>query len=285
MQKTFTLPSLAAIVLSLAAQAALGQVTATTVAPYDAELAFTVSGRIAKVTVAAGDHVEAGQVIAQLADEEQRIAIEAAEHEATSDVEIKIAQAELELAQHEVAEPTPPTPGGSVSKEQIAKIELRRKLAELKLQSVTAQHDYALKQLAQAKARLAQFELRSPVAGIVESAFASPGAFAASGQRIVRIVQNQTLWVDARIPSDRATALKIGDPAWVSVTPPTGGAPIAGKIIFLSQVIDARTDTRTVRIEIANSANLLIGAYVTVNLKAPAAGAVPVTPPPIAKDH
>ena len=62
--------------LLLVTTSAPGQIDATTRAPQDVTLAFTVSGRITALRVASGEKVQAGQILVDLDDTEPRVKVD-----------------------------------------------------------------------------------------------------------------------------------------------------------------------------------------------------------------
>ena len=98
MKQTTLITWIACLLLGTTAAPARAQYDAVTRAPVDLELSFTITGRLAAVSVALGETVEAGQIVAQLDDSQQRAAVAAAKQAAESDVEIRLAQHKLKLA-------------------------------------------------------------------------------------------------------------------------------------------------------------------------------------------
>ncbi|MEE9212609.1 MAG: efflux RND transporter periplasmic adaptor subunit [Phycisphaeraceae bacterium] len=263
MQNRLSMLTTIILLLGSGAATALGQFDATTKAPHDVELAFSISGRIASIKVEPGMTVEAGQTLIELDDQGHQAQLELDRLQAESDVQVRVAQQRLELAKLDEQR----------SKQLIQSAErtqAARKLAELELEQARQQHKQAEQRFRLAKARHDQYALRAPTDGTIERVFASQGQLVNAGQPIVRVLQNQTLWVDAAVPTEQTYDLSVGSPAWVLPQQPYYDQPIEGRIIHLAQVIDAETDTRRVRVQIPNEIGLLVGAYVTVTFQKPA---------------
>lgn len=246
------------IVLPRAAWAQEGQVDGIVVAAYDARLALPVSGVVDEVAVAPGDRVEAGAVLARLDDTQADLQVHLARIALPDNDVGRSAQDQLRAARD--AEDQDAIRGAEAQLALLTRARLEFQLAE---------------------ARLAQHTLKAPVDGVVERVVALPGQFLAAGQPLVRLVQIDQPLVETNIPSDRAASLKVGDA--VAIHPRPGGgraidgaaaSPIAGRIAYLSPIIDPRTDARFARIAIetpqaAESRGrpiLRIGAHVSIAL-------------------
>jgi membrane fusion protein (multidrug efflux system) len=182
--------------------------------------------------------------------------VELARLEAQSDIAVRLAQRRLEVASKSNA-----------------------KLAELELEQARHQQLIARERHEYAKVILGQHTLKSPVTGTIERVDVTIGNVVKAGQPIVRLIQSQTLWVDVAVPTAMAQALNVGHAAQVREKQDTPRQAVQGKIVFLGQTIDAATDTRLVRVEIAgpapdnpdNSTPMLAGVYVTVTFAQPQA--------------
>jgi len=223
-----------------------GQYSGTTRAAYDVELAFTLTGRVASVAVQPGDHVEAGQVLVQLDDSMQRHAVTMAQMTAENDTAVRAAEQKL----------------------AIAKASQRENESQAELALKQAQYEHAMAQIrrAQAELMLAEHQLKAPAAGVVQRVEVREASVVTPGRAVVRLVQPNKLWVEVRVPTQAAAHRQVGESA--QVHRPGSEHIYTGKVIFMSQEIDAQTDTRLVRVEIAADAQadpLLIGEPVVVH--------------------
>ncbi len=269
MQNRLSMLTTIILLLGGGAATALGQFDATTKAPHDVELAFSISGRIASIKVEPGMTVEAGQTLIELDDQGHQAQLELDRLQAESDVQVRVAQQRLELAKLDEQRFKQRVKHKSAERIEYQQAQAARKLAELELEQARQQHKQAEQRFRLAKARHDQYALRAPTDGTIERVFASQGQLVNAGQPIVRLLQNQTLWVDAAVPTEQTYDLSVGNPAWVLPQQPYYDQPIEGRIIHLAQVIDAETDTRRVRVQIPNEIGLLVGAYVTVTFQDP----------------
>ena len=107
--------------------------------------------------------------------------------------------------------------------------------------------------------------LVAPVAGLVEEVNVEEGESIGTLGPVVRIVQNDPLWIDVPVPMDQAQDLTIGQDVWVIF--PADSADEAspnGRIIYKSAVADAASETLQIRIEVSNPLKRPAGERVDV---------------------
>ena len=249
----------------------LGQFDATTRAAQDVTMAFTVSGRIAALRVKPGAKVQAGQVLIELDDAEQRAAVALRRLEADSDIGLRLATQRLELEKIEQQRFEQRADRKSAESLDSTAAQAAYQLANLELEQAQMRIEQAKLQLRLAEARLDQFALRAPFDGIVERIDASTGQVVNSQTPILRLLQSDELWIDANVPTEQTYDLNTGSSVWVRAKRGDQPAPIEGRIETLSSVVDPQTDTRLVRVKVPNRGELLVGAHVTVAFAPPAA--------------
>jgi membrane fusion protein, heavy metal efflux system len=97
----------------------------------------------------------------------------------------------------------------------------------------------------------ALFSLTSPIDGIVVERNATIGATVGPDSSLFKIIDSSSVWVDANVFEKDLDRVKLGQGAKVSV-PAVPGTVFAGKVIFVSSVVDPETRTVKVRTEVAN---------------------------------
>jgi Cu(I)/Ag(I) efflux system membrane fusion protein/cobalt-zinc-cadmium efflux system membrane fusion protein len=104
--------------------------------------------------------------------------------------------------------------------------------------------------------------------GVLAETTVVNGSAVQAGQRIMRIVDHRTLWLDAQIDPLDLPWIHLGQPAQASIA----GVPrkiSRGKVIFIDPNVDPATRTTTVRLAIDNkNLKLRPGMYATVRLSA-----------------
>jgi RND family efflux transporter MFP subunit len=116
----------------------------------------------------------------------------------------------------------------------------------------------ALTQLANAQKQLAKSTIASPLAGIVSARQVSAGDVVQTGGAMYTIVNPTTMRLEASVPADQLSAIRIGAPVDFTVN----GYPtrqFTGHITRINPVADA--STRQVRIIVAlpNANGILVG--------------------------
>lgn len=200
----------------------------------EARLKTTVSpkiqGRLLDVRVDQDDTVRAGQILAQLDDNElkEQVAVaESALQAAIATVErvraeesraqAILKQAQLDFARAEDLRQADVAAQADFDKAvesmRVAEAELKRALAaitEAEQQRITAE-----KNLAYHQARLADTQLRSPWDGLVVRRDRDPGDIVVPGSSVLQLISTNELWLSAWVDETAMAQLEPGQPARV----------------------------------------------------------------------
>lgn len=107
---------------------------------------------------------------------------------------------------------------------------------------------------------------RSPATGFIAEKDIVAGSAVEPGQRLLRIVDQSTLWLDARIYENQVALIKVGQKATASVT----GYPerlFSGAVVFIDAEIDPESRTLAARLAFPNTDLVLKpGMYATVEI-------------------
>ena len=125
----------------------------------------------------------------------------------------------------------------------------------------------------------------SPITGYITEKPIVEGAAVKMGDRVLRIVDYSTLWLDAQVFEKDLPFVRIGQTAVANVaslptsTPTVDGEPLQGEVIFIKPRVDAMTRTTTVRLSIPNpSLALRPGMYATVRTQSQVADRAVLVP-------
>ena len=247
----------------------LGQIDAVTRARHDLRLGFTVGGKVLHIYAKPGDHVEKGDLVMELEDEEGKSLVELYEVRASSDLGLRSVAAALELARVEEKALRTAFENDAGSPIEVDRARIRTKQSELEVKMAKQTGEENTLQLYQARERHAQYEMRAPTAGVVDLMSVEAGELVEVLKPVLRLVVIDPLWIDVPVPTNQTLNLKPGDPAWVTPQLPGYEEPIQGKIIHMAQVADAASDTRLVRVEIRNPKLMPAGGQVTVSFGKP----------------
>jgi len=114
-----------------------------------------------------------------------------------------------------------------------------------------------------AEVQFDNMKMRSPIEGFVEKLDVDAGESVQALKDVVRVVKIDPLWVDVYVSQRESANLKLGESANVQFPEPQK-AVLMGKIIFIARAADAASDTRRVKIELANKTARPSGEHVIV---------------------
>ena len=188
------------------------------------ELFFEVTGRLTALTVAPGDRVETGDVMAGLDAEAAQLMVNRA-------------RLVLEDARKSVSRLEQLAQTGTATALQRQEAELALRTAELALQS--AERD------------LADHSLTAPIAGYVGLIEPQVGDLVSPTTTITRIEDRSSLIVDFRVPERVAALVAAGDAVQATAISSPGEA-IAGRIVAVDNRVDEASRTLRVQATISN---------------------------------
>lgn len=217
--------------------------TVTAVPNEDVKVSALVAGRVNAVTVAEGDAVRQGQVIAELdrrpLDDQRRQAV-AAVDQARAQVE----NARLNLDRNQQMF----TRGIAAGKE----------VEDARTQVATAQSalDQASAALSTAERNLERAQIQSPISGQVVKRMVSVGeqVDGTAAQPIVEIANLDRVELAASVPAEQLQRLTTGQKAGITSDAYTGQS-LEGTIVAIAPAVDATTNAALVRIRFDNAAH------------------------------
>ncbi len=230
----------------------------------DIMLSFVVPGRISAVLVEEGSTVEKGQALVRLYDEPERIQCEQLKMLSEDQTQILAAEAELAQKKVDLKKVEMARAKGAASDWEVEHLILNVRIAELALKSARIEQAQYVRRYRHARSQLAQMHLRAPVAGLVEEVSVEAGESIGTLGSVVRLVQNDPLWIDVPVPLAQAVELKNGQDIWVTFPGEVAAATPNGRIINIATVADAASDTLRVRLEVPNPLKRPAGERVAV---------------------
>jgi multidrug efflux pump subunit AcrA (membrane-fusion protein) len=128
-----------------------------------------------------------------------------------------------------------------------------------------AQMETAAAHLRSSEAQLSYTRIVSPIAGVVAERPVYPGEIAGAGAPVASIVDVSQVIARANIPVKDATAIRVGRPATIA----SGEATIGGKVTVVSPAVDPSTTTVEVWVQAVNTGERLKpGSAVRISIKA-----------------
>ena len=175
--------------------------------PFAVMVPALTPGIVKRVAILEGERVEAGQVLVELVDDEQRIALKLAE---ATQAEVRAKRREME---DELGRKAKLVESGAASAGEVARLRLR-------IEAMTAAEQAADAERLMKELSLNRTQVRAPIGGVVLARLAVPGMAAGSmqdGKALVELYDPAQLQVRADVPLADAGRVAIGDRAEISV--------------------------------------------------------------------
>lgn len=214
------------------------------------ELASEVPGVLKQVLVKRGDKVAAGEPVAQLRDELERVEVELARARASDTAPLRAEQAKLAYATRKLDRNIGLARGNVVSANDLDQMRTERDVEAQDVDAALQEQKQARIELRKAEVALDMRTIRSPVNGIVTDRRAEPGELVRD-QPIMVIQQVDPLYVDVALPVSLMGKVQAGTPATIEVDAP-GVKPVQTTVTRADQVIDPTSNTFSVRIVLPN---------------------------------
>ena len=262
-------------------------VSGTVEANITALTAFQVGGRVLHVYVEEGQRVSKGQLLADLDPTDYRNGFDAAVGQAdaasaqNAKAKAGLRQQELEQAridfdrwQDEYSRMQYLYEHQSLPANDFKKIEAGYNAArerydmaqsgtriEDKL-AASAQHDAAKAQLAEAKKRLADCQLRAPISGFIGMRQLEVGVTVAPGVPVISVVDLNPVKVKAGIPESEVGKVREGARAEVTI-PSLNGQKFDGRVEAIAAASDPVSHTYISKIVVPNPSRVLLAGMVS----------------------
>jgi len=253
-----------------------------------------IAGRIARIDVDVGDHVRAGQVLAEMdpVDLDERIA--------ALDAAIRRAEAAIQTAQAQVDDALARKDYAQAQAKRYEELWKTRAVSEVAVETRRQDSQVTLAALSAARSNLvaAQQDLQrnradrdglikqrqnlvlcAPVDGVVAARNAEPGTTMVAGQAVIEMIDPKNLWIDARFDQIAATGLRKGLPARITLRS-HGGTGTAGRVSRVEMLADPVTEENLAKVELDALPDPLppVGELAEVTVALPALPAAPAIP-------
>lgn len=244
----------------------------------------TVAGRVASVKVDVGDHVKAGQWLAEMdpVDIDQRLAsLDASIERAKSAQQAALAQQADAAARRELAASNMRRNQDLADKNFISSGALEARAqeklsADAAVEAARASAVGAGQDLARVKAdraalvqQRANVRLLAPADGVVLARDAEVGSTVVAGQAVLRLIDPASLWIKLRIDQGRSAGLAPGLKARI-VLRSRPQQVFAGSVVRLELLSDAVTEERVAQVAFDQAPEALsVGEMAEVTLQLP----------------
>lgn len=230
-----------------------------------------VGGLVTRLLVAEGSEVEVGDPLLELRSLEL-LAAQREHLDAASAARLAEAQLQRDRTLHGE---------GIIARRRLDETEAAALAARLYAEQARQQmrlagaDDAELERLTTTGEISAELTVRAPVAGVVVDRHGDVGEQVEALEPIVRIADLRELWLEARVPQQRADAVTVGMQLAVEVR----GETVAGPILHVGRTVDAGTQTVLVRAQVDNPGfRLRAGQVLPARIVAPEDGAALAVP-------
>ena len=233
------------VVASLAELASGPAISGNLQAAQEATVRAQIGGTVLQTLVDEGSRVANGTLLARIDDRTIRDQYLSARSSVTS------AQSAADLAKRNL--------------ERNERLASAGAIADRDLDASRSQNEAAQSQLADARARLtlqekqlADAQIRAPFSGIVAKRQVNGGDVVQPGGEMFTVVDPSSMRLEASVPANQLTAIKIGSPVAFSVS----GYPdraFTGKITRINPIADPTTGQVRVVVSVPNAGNNLVG--------------------------
>ena len=243
------------------------EIEAITKPSADIMLSFNRGGRISEVLVKEGDVVKKGKLLSVQEDDAERIQFEQLKAQAEDNTrieafEIEMAQKKEDCKKLEWAEKE-----GAATNWEIDHAKLAAKTAELSLEQALFERELARLRADELESELERFRLYTPISGQVEEVAIEVGESSQPLSPVIRVVKIDPLIIDTPVPLNKALKLKRKQEVSIKVPDYSdmGKNNIKkGRIVNISGVADAASDTLRIRVEVPNPSRRPAGERVSV---------------------
>jgi len=251
------IPSVAEVTVTRVTRAEITQslsVTGTVAAlpNQDVRVSSLVPGRMSRVSVAEGDHVQQGQLLATIDDRPLRDQLQQAVA-AVDQAKASLDNAKLNRDRNENL-----FRRGIAARKDLEDARTQVSVSEAALQQTQAA-------LALARLQLGRAEVRSPLTGTVVKRFVSLGeqVDGTAAQPLCEVADLSQVELFGNVPAVYLGGIRVGQGLPVS-TDAFPGKTFRGRVVAISPAVDPATNVGLVRIRLSNEAGLLrLGMFLT----------------------
>ena len=221
------------------------------------DISAKATGRVERIHFYVGDPVKAGELVAELEDDElqQQVKRAAASIGVTRalssqrEAERENAGAELDRAQKLLDDEL-------ISRQDYASVKTNLAVVEAQVELARAQTEQAEAELRELKIRLEQAKIPAPLSGFVAIRYVDEGALISPTTPILRVVNLSTMVTQANVPERNMGRLRVGNHAEIRVDA-LPDEVFQGRIARIAPVLDAATRSALIEIDVPNPNDFL----------------------------
>jgi len=223
-----------------------------------------VAGTVLQTLAEQGQRVAQGQTLARIDDSALR------EAELSARAAVTTAQNTVDVNKRQVDRNEALIKAGAIAERDL-------ELARNQYSAAEAQLANAKSLLANAQKQLSKATLKAPFAGIVSLRQVSAGDIAQVGALMFTVVNPSTMRLEASVPADQLSAIRVGAPVDFTVNG-YPGRQFTGRITRINPVADAATRQVRIIASLPNASGTLVGGLFAAGHVASEIRSAPVVP-------
>jgi RND family efflux transporter MFP subunit len=219
-------------------------ISGTLMADREATVRAESSGSVLEVTAREGQPVRRGQLLARIEDQAVTDAVSSAQSG------VRAAEQALRLAEREAGRSEALVKGGAIAERELDTARSNVIAAQAQLEDMRSR-------LASARKQVDNLTVRAPIDGVVAARAGNAGDVVSPGTELYRIIDPRSMRLEAAVPSEALSAIKIGLPVQFQVR----GYPdqtFEGKIERIMPAADPVTRQVSIFVTIPNTAGRLV---------------------------
>lgn len=225
------------------------------ITPYvEVEVSAAVEGLIGHIEVDKNDTVQAGQLLATLESDLEKVTVDLRKVQAEMESEVRAKQLAYDFSQRNLKRITDLYEKRAVSFQQIDEAKTEAAVAAQQLQLAKDKKKQAELEHRRAEEILKRRTVISPISGVVVSRYKEPGEHV-EDDPILQLAQVDPLRVEVFVPASLFGQISSGMVADIIPELPLNRGKIHGKVVMVDQVIDASSGTFGIRLEFPNPDN------------------------------
>ncbi len=230
-------------------------------------IAAEIGGVLKAIAVDEGDFVKQSQVIVQIDDSLQQVALEAAKMRAESQAELKNAQLVLDEAQISLERVETAFRKDAANEWEVRQAALERDQAKAGLEAAQDKQKLAEIELKMEQEKLERYKLRAPFDGQITRLLFEEGATVAEDEDLIHLIKMNPLEAELHLSADLLKDLQTGRQYML-----IADAPVNDELIATLDFVDRNIDTASLTIRCVftiDNADLVLPSGFTVRLKSP----------------
>lgn len=220
--------------------------------PYrDIAVAASEMGTLATIRVKEGDIVQAGDVMAVMADDVLKASLEVARRSMNVEGTLRSAQADVNLRRQEFEKLRQLRDRDHASQQELDRVEAELTVAEARHLSVREELEIKQLEFRRIEAQLEQRNIRCPIAGLVSEVHKDTGEFVSPSDPVVaRIVQLDPLKIVFSVPLDQRNSYRQGETAQLQLG--AENQAVLGTIEYVALTTDSSNSSVRVKVSVPN---------------------------------